>query len=111
MFFEQGNSERRAATRFPIEREVQYKLLAGNGLNMEGIGRTLNISSSGILFSVDRQLQTGTNIEVTISWPMALDGDAGLWLVAVGRVVRAAQKTAAVRMHRHEFRSMRYAEI
>jgi len=99
--FGQSNTDRRAAIRFPIEREVTYRLLFYSGAKKEGTGTSVNISSNGILFTADQHLPPGTNIEVTV----LLDDNRPLLLVAVGRVIRSEKRTAAVQIERHEFRT------
>jgi hypothetical protein len=99
--FGQSNTDRRAAIRFPIEREIAYRLLFYHGHKKEGTGTSINISSNGILFTADQHLEPGTNIEVTV----LLDDNRPLLLVAVGRVVRSEAGDAAVRIERHEFRT------
>jgi hypothetical protein len=102
-----NNVDRRVGARFPIEREIRYKLLIHNGGNEEGTGTSINISSGGILFTADCHLQPGTGIEVTISWPVLLDAEISLRLVTRGQVVRSAAGTIAMKIYRYEFRNMR----
>jgi hypothetical protein len=99
-----NNIDRRVAARFPIEREIHYKLIHKDG-NEEGTGRSINISSGGILFTADCHLQPGTGIEVTISWPVLLDAEVNLRLVTRGQVVRSGAGTTAVKIARYEFRN------
>src|SRR5688572_3681549 len=56
-----GGVERRSSDRFPIEREVRYRILSkrSNGEAEEGIGTTVNISSNGVLFTTDQILMPG----------------------------------------------------
>jgi hypothetical protein len=100
-----SNEERRAADRFPIEREIRYRILGKRGSPDEGVGRTLNISSNGVLFTTDKILIPGRRIEVSISWPAQLDNRCQLKLVARGRVARLEQGRAAVEIQQYEFRT------
>ena len=99
------NIDRRVAARFPIERETRYKLLTSDGINEEGTGKSINISSGGILFTTDCHLQPGIGLEVTISWPVLLDSEVRLRLVVLGRVVRSGGGNAAMAISRYEFRT------
>jgi len=99
-----NNTERRIAARFPIERDIRYKLLLDRD-GAEGAGKSINISSGGILFTTDRPLRPGTGIEVAISWPVLMDAEISLELVARGQVVRSANGETAVKIYRHEFRT------
>src|SRR5215217_406437 len=81
-----GAPERRIADRFPIEREVRFRMLGKRNANVEGVGKTINISSNGVLFATDAVLAPGRRIEVSISWPAQLDNRCQLKLVAKGRI-------------------------
>lgn len=97
--------ERRSADRFPIEREVRYKILNKRNSQEEGIGKTINISSSGVLFTTDQILLPGKRLELSISWPAQLDNKCQLKLVARGRVARLEQGRAAIEIQQYEFRT------
>src|SRR5690349_3040308 len=88
--------ERRRTDRFPLEREVRYKVLSKRNTEEAGEGRTINISSSGILFTAQRILPPGRRLEVSISWPAQLNNKCALKLVARGRVVRFEDGRAAM---------------
>jgi hypothetical protein len=100
-----GEAERRVADRFPIEREVRYKVLNKRNQNEEGTGRTINISSNGVLFTTDQILLPGKRLELSISWPAQLDNKCQLKLVARGRVARLEQGKAAIEIQQYEFRT------
>jgi hypothetical protein len=97
--------DRRSADRFPIEREVRFKILNRKGSEEEGAGMTINMSSNGVLFTTDRLLLPGRRLEVSISWPAQLNSKVALKLVARGRVVRAEEGRAAIEIHQYEFRT------
>jgi PilZ domain len=98
-------SERRRSSRFPIEREVRYKTLNQRAEVVSGIGKTLNISSSGVLFTADHDLPIGTRLEVSISWPAQLNEKCLLNLVARGRVARNLGNKVALQIQQYEFRT------
>ena len=97
--------ERRNADRFPIEREVRYRILNKRNVNEEGSGTTVNISSNGVLFTTDQILIPGKRLEISISWPAQLDNKCQLKLVAKGRVARLEQGRAAIEIQQYEFRT------
>jgi hypothetical protein len=70
-----------------------------------GVGRTVNISSGGVLFTASNPLNPGRRLELSISWPAQLDGKCGLKLVAKGRVVRCEGTAVAVEVEKYEFRT------
>jgi hypothetical protein len=98
-------NERRRSSRFPIEREVRYKTLNQRTEILSGSGKTLNISSSGVLFTSDHDLPIGTRLEVSISWPAQLNEKCLLNLVARGRITRHHQGQLALQIQQYEFRT------
>jgi hypothetical protein len=101
----QDRNDRRAADRFPIEREVRYKILNSKNTNEVGFGKTINMSTNGVLFSTEHHLLPGKRLELSISWPAQLDSKISLRLVARGRVVRSEEGRAAIEIHQCEFRT------
>jgi hypothetical protein len=100
-----GSVERRSSDRFPIEREVRYKVLSKRTSQEEGTGKTINISSNGVLFTTDQISLPGKRLELSISWPAQLDNKCQLKLVARGRVARLEQGRAAIEIQQYEFRT------
>jgi hypothetical protein len=99
-----GFAERRGTSRFPLREEVRYKMLHGKVVTT-GAGKTLNIGSGGVLFTTEQRLPLGRLIELSVNWPARLDGTCPLKFVATGRVIRAEEDRAAVRIERYEFRT------
>ena len=97
-------TDRRAAVRFPIEQEVRYKVFNRNTIEM-GAGRTINMSSNGVLFTTERALSPGERLEVAVNWPAQLDNRCALKLVTTGRVIRSEGDRAAIAIERYEFRT------
>jgi hypothetical protein len=98
-------ADRRHSDRFPIEREVRYRVLNKRSGEEIGDGRTINISSSGVLFTAEHILLPGRRLELSISWPAQLDNKCALKLVARGRVVRFDEGRAAIEIQQYEFRT------
>jgi len=98
-------TDRRHNDRFPIERDLRYRVLNKRG-EEAGDGRTVNISSSGVLFTSAHILLPGRRMEVSISWPAQLDNKTSLKLVARGRVVRFENGRAAIEIQQYEFRTL-----
>jgi hypothetical protein len=102
---EKLQSDRRHSDRFPIEREVRFRVLNKRGGEEAGEGKTLNISSSGVLFTSEHLLLPGRRLELAISWPVQLNNQVALKLVARGRVVRFEEGHAAIEIQQYEFRT------
>jgi hypothetical protein len=98
-------NERRNKRRYPISLEVQYKLLKQRRIARLGSGRTVNVSSGGVLFEADDLLPQGGPIELSLNWPFLLHGSCNLKLVMRGRIVRASDRAVAIRAEFHEFRT------
>lgn len=98
-------TERRTKIRFPIHRELRYKLLEDDTIVAAGGGETLDISSGGVGMSIDQPLAVGAFIEISISWPVLLDETCPMRLIVFGRVVRAEGNRAACTIDKYEFRT------
>jgi c-di-GMP-binding flagellar brake protein YcgR len=100
-----GTVERRGNSRFPVKEDVRYRVLQSKAVQVSGSGKTLDISSGGILFTTHERLLPGRLVEIAVNWPARLHGTCPLQLVATGRVVRSDEDTAAVRIERYEFKT------
>ena len=99
------DSDRRRSDRFAIEREIRYRALNKRGGEESGEGKTLNMSSSGVLFTSGQILRPGRRVELAISWPAQLNNKCALKLVARGRIVRFENGVAAMEIQQYEFRT------
>ncbi len=99
------HNDRRNSDRFPIERELRYRVLSKRGAEEVGEGITVNISSSGVLFTTKHLLVPGRRMEVSINWPAQLNNKCALRLVARGRVVRFEEGLVALEIQQYEFRT------
>ena len=87
-----------------MDRDVRFKV-HGRKADETGTGSTVNMSSSGVLFTTGQIVLPGRKIEVSIGWPAELNNKCALRLVAQGRVVRFSEGQAAVEIQRYEFRT------
>ena len=97
--------ERRGNDRFPIVRDVKYKVISGRGDPESGAGKTVDVSSRGVLFTAPKSLAPGKRVELAISWPAQLDGKCALKLVARGKITRCRGNQVAVEIDKYEFRT------
>jgi hypothetical protein len=97
--------ERRSKIRYPVSLNVKYRTV-GRSNRISGVGRTLNMSSGGLLIAADQHTQLGAKIELNVEWPSLLDGMIPLQLVAVGRVVRCLESSFALSFTQYQFRTM-----
>ena len=97
-----GEAERRSKMRFPIALMVRF---VARKPPMGGTGYTVNLSSSGALIASQQLMSVGARIELSVDWPVMLDGATALQLVAIGQVVRSDADTFALSLRRCEFRT------
>jgi c-di-GMP-binding flagellar brake protein YcgR len=97
--------DRRSAQRFPISFDIQYRIL-GLGSQELRSGKTVNMSSSGMLLVADGILLPGLKIEVLVNWPVKLNDRVRLRLIVFGKVVRVDTEGVAVMIQRYEFRTL-----
>jgi hypothetical protein len=97
--------ERRLRRRYAIERTLEYRVLREHQCTSSGSGKTLNLSSSGVLFTTEGRLEPGQSVELLVNWPAALGDRCATKLVIFGTVVRAPDNGAALAIQRYEFRA------
>jgi c-di-GMP-binding flagellar brake protein YcgR len=97
--------ERRRAVRYSIERDLKWKWQGRRTREAPEHGRTVNISSGGVLFTTGFSLPLGKLVEVGINWPATPEPEGGLQLTARGRVVRSDAGCAAIEFRQREFAS------
>jgi len=98
-------NERRSKVRFPMRREMRYKLLKDGASAESGVGETVDIGSGGIGFSVGHDLPVGAFLELSVSWPVLLDQSCPMRLIVFGRVVRNLGGKSACTIDKYEFRT------
>src|SRR5881227_2730113 len=86
--FDKIGGDRREDRRYPINLELRWKLIRRRKVRDTGSGRTIDLSSGGILFDASRPLPSGMNVELSINWPVLLHNVAPMQLVISGRIVR-----------------------
>ena len=102
---EKAQADRRHSDRFPIVREMRYRILNKRNVTEPVAGTTVNLSSSGVLFAAEGIMSPGWRVELSINWPVKLNDKCALKLVARGRVVRSERGIAAIEILEHEFRT------
>jgi hypothetical protein len=103
--YNENPNERRSKLRFPLQRELRYKLLEPGRSGVGGAGHSIDVSSGGVAFTTDHSLPADATIEISMSWPVTLENDCPLRLVAKGRVVRNDVNSVACTIDKFEFRT------
>lgn len=97
-----GLVQRRRNRRFALTLGIRY---ADRNAAETGVGRTIDMSSSGMRFVAERPLRLGVVLDIALDWPVALDGAVPLQFVAKAVVVRIDNCEAAVKLVEHEFKT------
>jgi hypothetical protein len=92
---------------YPFAADLAYKLVGVGGIFIEGRGRSVNMSSSGILIATETALPLGALIEVQIAWPAKLDDNVSVNLHVRGRTLRSNENHTAVAITGYAFRTRR----
>ncbi len=96
-------TERRSRQRYALALNVRYHVISKRP-GLVGIGRTLNMSSGGLLIASDKHIVRDCDLlEVSLEWPFRLDGTTLLQLIAQCRVVRCQSTAFAVKIGRYQF--------
>jgi len=90
---------------YPVELDLDYRIVVDRKILDAGRGRTVTISSTTVTFKGDHQISNGLDIEVTLEWPVRLDNSVSLRLHIHGKTVKAENGCNAIRILRHEFRT------
>jgi hypothetical protein len=98
-------ADRRKKARFPINRDLRYKVLEGDTIVSSGVGTTLDMASAGMAFLTEGQIALGSFIELSISWPVLLENSCPMRLIVFGRVVRSSGRKTACTVDKYEFRT------
>jgi hypothetical protein len=100
-----AHKDRRTKQRFAIKEGLRYRKLNGLLVCGSGIGKTINISSSGVRFTCDTALVEGDSVEVSLNWPVLLTESCPMQLMIQGTVIRSGNAEVVVSIHRYDFRT------
>ncbi len=99
--------DRRLQRRYPLELELEYKIIKDEKVVCAcGSGRTGNMSSGGVLFHPGEGVLNGSNVELSVRWPAVLGDSPFLELCISGRLVRNDPHGVAIRMSRYRFEKL-----
>jgi len=87
-------------TVYPIDLGIRCRALRSDNVVL---GKIRDISSGGVRFTSSEILAPGTTVELSIDWPVLLDGACRLQLKGLGVVVRTDEHGTAIEFERTEF--------
>jgi PilZ domain len=103
--------ERRASRRYEIPLKLRWKVLRRKRLLETGTGITVDLSSTGILIATDTKLPVDGAVELSIAWPILLDGTLPMQLTVTGRIARVTGRKVAIAIAQYEFRTAGVAAV
>ncbi len=98
--------DRRLQRRYPLELDLEFKIVDGDTVVSAGAGRTGNISSGGVFFHADDDVSDGSNVELSVRWPAVLGNTPFIELRISGRLVRHDASGVAMRMSKYQFEKL-----
>lgn len=93
-------------TSYPIEADVEYRLIERASVVAAGTGRTKTISSSQVMLESQQRLPIGLLVELAVTWPVWLQNTIRLKLHIFGRITRIAGNFTVIDILRHQFRTV-----
>ncbi len=96
--------ERRSTQRFSINAAVEFRVIRRKKVIAQGSGEVINMSRDGLLFRCTGLLVPGMKVEISIAWPIKLDGKIDLNLCVRGVIARTEGECIAAIILQPEFR-------
>jgi hypothetical protein len=96
-----GMAERRNARRYDLSLPVMIRIPTEAGdARMAGLqkGETLDISTRGMYFIVEQDLQAGSELDITLTLPAEITHGSEVFVRAAGKVVRVDPRSEARNM-------------
>ena len=91
MEVEGGMTERRAARRYDLSLPVIIRVPIDHETTSRN-GRTRDISTRGVYFTIDKDLATGAELDITLTLPAEITRGTEVFVRAQGKVVRVERK-------------------
>jgi c-di-GMP-binding flagellar brake protein YcgR len=82
-----GMTERRTARRYDLSLPIIIRVSAERALNTQE-GKTRDISTRGLYFVVDQNLEAGSELDLTLTLPAEITHGAEVFVRVLGKVVR-----------------------
>src|SRR5580658_5277314 len=101
----EDTADRRSSPRFSLRLAVKCRGIERRYPGRIVLGESLNISSTGLLFTTAEVFPPGQVLQASIDWPMLLDNRIRLTLVVEGVVVRRTDEQTAMRIDKYQFKT------
>ena len=100
---------RRRNFRYQVQTSLTFCSTTATGAALVGRGTTLDMSAGGILVELDRTLEAGAVVQLSLAWPGLYHACDYVRLDLTGKVLRSDAKRVAIQIVAHEFRVPRVA--
>src|SRR5712664_2221649 len=90
-------TERRTARRYDLSLPVIIRVPVEKETSRNG--KTRDISTRGVYFTIDQDLSAGAELDITLTLPSQITRGTEVFVRAQGKVVRVAKKNHAGSLH------------
>ena len=84
-------TERRVARRYDLSLPIIVRVPTDRALDSQQ-GKTRDISTRGLYFVVDQKLESGSQLDITLTLPTEVTHGSEVFVRALGRVVRVERR-------------------
>ena len=91
---------------YPVTLDLEYRVISARSNSIRAHGKTAWISSQQLTFTGDLAVRVGDRIEVSVFWPVKLEGRVKLQLVIRGRAASVSGNRITMSIKKHEFRTL-----
>ncbi|GAC1661111.1 MAG: hypothetical protein NVS9B4_12940 [Candidatus Acidiferrum sp.] len=86
-------TERRTARRYDLSLPVIIRAYSEPGVDSQQ-GKTRDISTRGLYFEIDKELEAGSELDITLTLPAELTHGTEVFVRAMGKVVRVEPRVS-----------------
>ena len=83
---------------------LEYQRLGHKAASANYRAKTINLSSTGVLFESQDHFQAGDQLRLFLDWPIRIEDQIDLVLVIVGRIVRTSGTSVGAKILKYQLR-------
>jgi hypothetical protein len=99
--------ERRAMSRYPLQKPLRYRAAGGTLASLWKQGRALDMSAQGILIAIPETMAIGARLELAVDWTGLYHDRQAMRLFLIATVTGIENRGIALRILSHRFRDVR----
>jgi len=85
-------TERRTARRYDLSLPIIIRVPSERAMDSSQQGKTRDISTRGLYFVIDQDLQAGSELDITLTLPAEITHGTEVFVRALGKVIRVEQR-------------------